>query len=167
MRRLLDGLYATSAALAALCLVFICAVILAQSIGRLLGIVVPSAGEFAGYAVATSTFLALAPTFRAGGHIRVTLCLHALPARLQRPLEILAVAITLGLVSYLAWYLGHMTHRSIKLGDVSPGLILLPLWIPQAIMTIGAATFVICLLETLISMLRGHAAPYANKEMGE
>jgi TRAP-type C4-dicarboxylate transport system permease small subunit len=167
MRRLLDGLYSTSAAFAALCLVIICVLILAQSIGRLLGVVVPSAGEFSGYAVAASTFLALAPTFRAGGHIRVTLAINALPVRIQRGVEILALLTTLGLVSYMAWFLLQMTRRSVKLGDISPGLIKLPLWAPQAVMTVGAIIFVICLVDALIDLLRGRKAPYAGKEAGE
>lgn len=167
MRRFLDGLYTSSAALAALCLIFICALILAQAIGRLLGVVVPSAGEFSGYAVAASTFLALAPTFRAGGHIRVTLAVHNLPKALQRPVEIGALMVTLGLVSYMAWFLVQMTRRSIKLGDISPGLVKLPLWLPQAVMAVGAVIFVVCLVDALIDMLRGRDAPYAGKEAGE
>ncbi|MDZ7810156.1 MAG: TRAP transporter small permease subunit [Arhodomonas sp.] len=55
---------------AALCLAAIAVLILAQTVGRVLGFSVPSANELAGFCVAASTFLALAHTLNHGGHIR-------------------------------------------------------------------------------------------------
>ena len=73
--RLLGKLYAAGAVLAAVFMVLIAALTLSQVVGRAIGIVVPDAGDLAGYAMAAATFLALAHTFRSGGHIRVNLVL--------------------------------------------------------------------------------------------
>ena len=96
--RPLDKLYAAGGILAAILLVLIALFTLAQVLGRLLGILVPDAGELAGYAMAGATFLALASTFRSGGHIRVNLLLTHVRPGLRRALEIwcLAVLVLIG-----------------------------------------------------------------------
>ncbi len=77
--RLLEALYRLSEFLALLLGLFVLGVILAQVVGRLLGFVVPSALELAGFATAGLIFLGLAPTLRAGGHIRVGLASCGFP----------------------------------------------------------------------------------------
>ncbi|MEI8632394.1 TRAP transporter small permease subunit [Vibrio sp. PP-XX7] len=42
-------------------------------VGRWFGVIIPSSDDFAGFLLAASSFLGLAYTFRAGGHIRVSL----------------------------------------------------------------------------------------------
>ena len=78
MRRLLDYLFKFSAVLAAAFLVIIALLILAQSLGRLVGIAVHDANELAGFSLAAGTFLALGPALRAGTHIRVMIVLSHL-----------------------------------------------------------------------------------------
>lgn len=160
MRRILDGLYALSAAAAAISLLLIALVILSQTILRPFGVVVPSGAEISGYLVAATTFLALAPTFRAGGHIRVSLLIRALPTSFNRGIEIWCLAVGTGLAAFLAWNLWGMALKSIARNSLSPGLLGVPLWIPQMVMVLGAAIFVICLLDCLVSVIRGEAAPY-------
>ena len=72
MRRFLDTLYLWSGYLAALFLVMIALTIIAQILGRFVGIAIDST-ESAGFSLAGSTFFGLAYTFRHDGHIRVTL----------------------------------------------------------------------------------------------
>ena len=96
--RLLDKLYAAGAVLAAVFMVADRALTLSQVVGRVIGVVVPDAGDLAGYAMAAATFLALAHTFRSGGHIRVNLLLAHVGPRLRYGLECwcLLVLATLG-----------------------------------------------------------------------
>ena len=54
LRRLLDGLYTGAGALAALCLVVILTLIVAQMVARWTGNVFPGAASYAGYAMALS-----------------------------------------------------------------------------------------------------------------
>jgi TRAP-type C4-dicarboxylate transport system permease small subunit len=162
MRRFLDGLYALSAAAAALSLALIALVILSQTILRPLGVVVPSGAEISGYIVAATTFLALAPTFRAGGHIRVSLLIRTLPVSFSRAIEIWCLGVGTGLAGFLTWNLFAMAAKSFSRHSVSPGLLGVPIWIPQITMVIGGAIFVICLLDCLVSVIRGEAAPYED-----
>lgn len=68
--------YLLSGWLSGACIIVITILLLLQIIGRLLGFIVPSAEDFAGFALAASTFFGLAYTFREGGHIRVTLVIQ-------------------------------------------------------------------------------------------
>lgn len=160
LRRALDHLYAACAVAAAGFMVLILVIILAQSIGRQMGIVVPSANEIAGFAFAAVVFLALAPTFRAGGHIRVSLLLQALPPTPRRWIEMVCLAIAIALALFLTVYLGRTTLGSIDYGDVSPGLLSIPLWIPQAAMVAGIGVFVIALADAFVDVLRGVTPPH-------
>ncbi len=160
MRFALDLLYRVCAVLAALFLAAIAVLILAQTIGRQFGIVVPSANELAGFAMAATSFLALAPTFRAGGHIRVGMLLNGLPAGARRAAELWCLAFGLITVGYFAWASLGLIRGSIRFHEVSPGLLPVPLWLPQTAMALGLIVLEIALLEAFILVVRGRAAPY-------
>ncbi len=164
MRRLLEVLYSVSSTLAALFMCAIAVLILSQTIGRPFGVVVPDANELAGFCFAAITFLALAPTFRAGGHIRVTLFTSKLAPAAQRWLEICTLVLALALVAYLAWWTVDLARGSFAYGDVSPGVLAFPLWIPQAAMAFGLIMMTLCIAEILFDVVQGKAAPYHGKE---
>ena len=69
MRKSLDLLFTASAWSSACFLVAIVALILTQSLGRLVGIAIQDANELAGFCLAAGSFLALGPALRAGAHI--------------------------------------------------------------------------------------------------
>ncbi|WP_440996546.1 TRAP transporter small permease [Arhodomonas sp. SL1] len=162
MRRALDLLYLSAGVAAALCLAAIAVLILAQTVGRVLGFSVPSANELAGFCVAASTFLALAHTLNHGGHIRVRVLIEHLPAGTARALEILCVAVALSMSAYASWWAVDLVRGSIAYGDVSPGLLAVPLWIPQSAMAAGLAVFTLSLADNLARMLRGKPPLYAE-----
>jgi TRAP-type C4-dicarboxylate transport system permease small subunit len=166
MRRGLDLLFGLCAALAAVALAGIAVIILAGTLGRLVGIVVPSANELSGYLMAAATFLALAPTLRAGGHIRVSLVIGSLPDGARRAAEILCLSIGAALVAYFAWWAVDLAVTSWDFGDVSPGLLPVPLWIPQAFMAFGLIAFAVALVESLVLVIAGRAPPYGYHAEG-
>src|SRR5690606_33165888 len=88
MQAALNRIYAAGAVLAALCMVAIALLTLAQIVGRIIGVLIVDAGELAGFAMAGSIFFALAHTLRTGGHIRVNLLLLRLGGKVRRSFEI-------------------------------------------------------------------------------
>lgn len=160
MLRLLEGLYRLCGVLAALCLVAICGLVLAQILGRFTGFVVLSANEMAGYLVLASTFLALAPTLRHGTHIRVRLVLERLPEPLQRTCEIVALLLAIGLAGYSTWWVVDLVRDSIAFGEVSPGRLSIPLAIPQSAMALGLGVCFIALIHCLGELLLGRTPAY-------
>lgn len=164
LRRTLDTMYLACAVLAAILLAGIGALILAQIVGRFFGVVVPSANEISGFFLATSTFLGLAYSFRAGSHIRVTLLVSQLPERLRRAAAIAVVSVAAALSGYFAWYTYRLTAESWRYGDLSDGLVGVPLWIPQASMCLGLVMLAVAALDELVLLLRGGTASFENSD---
>jgi len=162
MRRFLDGLYQTSGVFAAVALAAIAVLVLSQTLGRLLGVLVPSANELAGYCVAASAFLGLAPTLNDGGHIRVRLVADHVPPAVGWWLEAFCLAVGTGLAIFAAWYAVDLVVGSYRYGDVSPGLLAIPLWIPQTAMAAGLVIFAVSLIDNLLTLLRGGSPAYGE-----
>jgi len=167
MRRFLDRLYFGSGVLAAAALAAIAVLVLAQTVGRLAGVLVPSANELAGYCVAASAFLGLAPTLNHGAHIRVRLLTQALPESLQRWFEGWCLLLALGLSAYAAWFAVDLVLGSWRYGDVSPGLLAVPLWIPQLGVAAGLLVFTVSLADNFLRLVRGRDPLYRMAEETE
>ncbi len=163
---LLNKLYAAGGVLAAILMVLIAAMTLAQVVGRLFGIVVPDAGELAGYAMAGATFLALAPTFRSGGHIRVNLLLAHVRPTLRRAFEIWCLAFLALVGGMFAAFSVQQVLDSYAFGDVSTGMLTIPLWIPQVSMALGAILLEIAVIEEFVGVLRGREPRYERADDG-
>lgn len=157
-------LYLLSGWLSGACIVLITLLLLAQIIGRLLGYIVPSAQDFAGYALCASTFLGLAYTFREGGHIRVTLMIQRfspLPRRIQ---EISVLSLSLILLGYFSYSCVSMVYESYAYGDVSYGYIPVPLWIPQLPLAIGMIALTLAVFDAWQMAVRGQTPTYSQHE---
>lgn len=155
LRRVLDTLYAACGGLAAVFLAMIAVLIGAQVLGRLFGVLVPAANELAGFCLAASTFLALPYAFRHGSHIRVNLLLLRLPPRARRWADLLCLAGGIGLIGYFGYWCLRLVQDSIRFGEVSSGLVGIPLAIPQAAMVIGAVGLLISMIDELVAVARG------------
>jgi TRAP-type C4-dicarboxylate transport system permease small subunit len=165
--RWLNRLYAAGGILAAFLMVLIALLTLSQVVGRLLGVVVLDAGELAGYAMAGATFLALAPTFRSGGHIRVNLLLTHVRPGLRRALEIWCLLLLTAIGGMFAVFSVQMVFESHSFGDVSTGMITIPLWMPQVPMAVGALLLEIAVIEELVRVLRGREPRYERSDGAE
>lgn len=152
--RALEGLFRLSEGLAALMGLFILLVILAQILGRYLGFVVPSALEMAGFATSGLIFLGLAPTLRTGGHIRVGL-IRRLPPGPRRWALGLALGLGFSVASYATLQAWLRVGESLRYGDLAPGLLPLPLWLPQSLLALGLSFFTLALLEGWLKALKG------------
>lgn len=162
--RWLDRFYRLCGYLAALLLVALALLIIGSIVSRLLGLYVPGLTEYSGYAMAGASFLALASTLRAGGHIRVGILLNALHGRAERGLRLWCLTMGSGLSVYVAYYLVKMTRVSWKLEDRSEGADAILLWIPQTLVSFGAVVLAICFLHCLVAFLLRGADPTAAQE---
>ena len=164
VRKLLDRLYFAAGAVAGACIVLITVMILAQIVGRWFGVIIPSTEDFSGYLLAAATFLALAYTFRHGGHIRVTLLIHRLSTRLQRRLTHVVLALFVVIMGWGAWHICYLVYESWSFEELSQGYIAIPLWIPQVPMALGAVLFFIALIDDLVCSLRGATPTFLELE---
>jgi len=160
-------LYSGGAVLSALFMVAIAALTLFQVVGRLLHLAVPDTSELAGYAMAAAIFLALAHTFRSGGHIRVNLLLTHVRPGMRRGLEYWCLLVMAALGAMFAYVSVRMVLDSHEMGDVATGMLPVPLWIPQIGMAVGAVIFELAVLEEFVHVLRGNVPRYEPSPDGE
>lgn len=158
----LQKLYDLCGAIAGGLILCICLLISAQIVlngfGRLapgvLPSTIPSYADFSGFMLAGATFLAMAHTLRAGGHIRVNLVTSRLPMRLQLMAEGFALFAAASLIGYAAWFMVGLVFESIHYGDVSTGIVPVSLWIPQSVAAFGITLLFVAILHTFIDLLR-------------
>jgi TRAP-type C4-dicarboxylate transport system permease small subunit len=151
-RRALDAVYDLSALLAALCLLAILCVIVLQMVSRWTGISFHGAPEYAGYLMASASFLAFAHALNRGAHIRVSLLLSAL-GRHRFWGELWGLTIGTAASAYLAWYAVRTVQISVRFNDISQGQDATPLWIPQLPMAFGAILLAVCFADNLITLI--------------
>jgi TRAP-type C4-dicarboxylate transport system permease small subunit len=164
MRKLLDGIYNSAAALAALFMVGLLIMVLLSIISRQLNFHVPGTDAYAGYLMAASGFLALAHTLKRGEHIRVTLLVNALKGRGKKALELWALAVATLLAMLFAFYSCKLAWQSRAFNDISTGSDATPLWMPQLAMAFGAVILVIAFVDELMMEIRGKRAATGSGE---
>jgi TRAP-type C4-dicarboxylate transport system permease small subunit len=155
----LDGLYRLCGLVAALFLVALLLIILAQIGARWLGVQFPGSTSYAGYCMAGASFFALAYTLNHGAHIRVSLFIGQLTGAPRRAAELWCLAIAAGLAWYFAWYAIKAVRISRLIHDISQGQDATPLWIPQSFMAMGTVVLAIAFTDHLVRVLRGGELP--------
>ncbi len=179
MRKVLDTLYLGSGVLAGVFLVAIGTIVLLQVganvidaliravTGEPLGLLIPNYAEFAGFFLASSSFLALAYTFRAGGHIRVSMLIRKAQGNARRAVELWCTGSATALSAYFTYYTLNLVLESLEFGDVSVGMVPVKLWIPQLAMLAGLVVLTIALIDQFVIIARGGAPSYVVDELDE
>ncbi len=167
LRRALDKYYKFCGYVSALSLCLICLIVFTQVLfntinklwellfGNSLGLLLPSYDSITGYLLISTTFFAIAYTFRQGEHIRVNLLITRIKSeKVLLVIEIFSVALVLAFMIYATIFSFLLVHDSWHFKDMSSGIIPIPLWIPQLVMSLGCFTFVICLLDSLVGLFK-------------
>ncbi len=161
LRRALDGLYDISAGLAALSLLSIFLVMMAQVALREMNIQLAGADDLSAYLCVATTFFALARTFKNGEMIRVGLAIDKLAPRARRLAEIIVLLMAAIAVGTIVWFTLNDVLFSLEIEEVAQGTVAFPLWIPKLAMPIGAGILLIAILDELIRVLVGEVPAYA------
>ncbi|MEM5474329.1 TRAP transporter small permease [Hoeflea sp. AS60] len=162
MRKLLDGIYDVSGLISALLIAGICLLVTTQVMLNLItktgltdmNLTIPSYADFAGYMLAASSFLALAYTLVRGGHIRVNLVLRVLPAKLRLAAEVVAHMLGAGVAGYATFYMYRLTLESYEFGDMSSGIVAIPLYIPQSTLLTGLVVLTVAMIDLTVQIIR-------------
>lgn len=155
LRALASGFYRLLGALSCLAMVAAFVAIVLGVAVRELGLELAGLDAYAGYAIAAALFLALPMTLQRGDHIRVTLFLDKLPARLRGALEYWSLGAGLALTLFFAWFACRLVWMSYLTHDVSPAADATPLWIPQIAMALGCIGFALSFADALLARLQG------------
>lgn len=161
MRWILDTIYKAAGAIAALAILGICLVVSAQVMLNILARIggpgwsytIPSYADFAGFMLATASFMAMAYTLREGNHIRVNLLVQNLPDKPRWLLELFALSLGSIMAGYATYYTYSLLRESLHYGDMSTGIVAIPIWIPQLSMVGGMGLLMVAFVDTLIEAL--------------
>lgn len=162
MRRLLDGLYAAAAGLAALAVFTIFALMIGASVGRLLDWQVGWINDVVSWLCAAAAFLAMAHSFKFGDFVRVTLLLERLAAPRRRGFEVGALGVAALGIGYLAWWAAAYTWESYRFNDIANNMVAIPMWIPQLSFVVGALLFFVAVVDELFVVLGGGTPTYVR-----
>ena len=164
MRVFLDKLYSAAGYAAAFFMVGTLLMVVAGIADRVFALGWRGTDMYAGYSMAACGFLALAHTFKRGEHIRVSLVLQAVSARVRRMLDIWSLLAAGALTGALAFYSIKLAYQSWEFGDISTGNDATPLWIPQIAMAVGAVVLLIAFVDDLVMEMRGERVEIAPDE---
>ncbi len=176
MRRICNGIYTLGGWVAALCIAAICLLVFIQVLcnlidriaslttGSAIGLTIPSYADFTGFLLAASSFLALAYTFRAGSHIRVSLVTAQIPEKYRHVVEFWCLGIAAAITAYFTRYALLLMLESLEYNDLSSGMIAVPLWIPQLFMVIGLAVLCLALVDDLLALLFSRPLSYEEQQ---
>jgi TRAP-type C4-dicarboxylate transport system permease small subunit len=172
LRNLLDAYYKCCVYLACACLVAICTFVSIQVFfnavnkiwgalsGVSIGLMLPSYNDFTGFFLVGATFLAAAHTLHAGKHIRVMLILSKISHKgVIKFIELFACGLSAIFMVTLSFYNGVITYESFIFNDTSAGMIPIPIWIPQTIMTFGCFTLFVALVDRFSQLISEKSDP--------
>jgi TRAP-type C4-dicarboxylate transport system permease small subunit len=146
LRSFLDKLYLGAAYIAAFGLLMILLIIVYNMVARWTGGTAMGATAYAGYAMATSAFLAMAYTLNQDGHIRVKMLLSKL-GKYRKWGERWCYGMGSLLSIYYFYYAARGAHFSYILNDISQQDDAWPMWIPQMTMVIGTLILAIAFVD--------------------
>lgn len=156
LRRLYD--YCAYAAAVFIFLIFVA--MIASTLLREAGVAVAGVDDVVSWMTAAAAFLAMAHTFRRGDFVRMTLVIELLPPAARRMVELLAIAAGLVMTGYAAYWVVVSVYESWRYQEMTTGLLVVPLWIPQIAFAVGAVLLFVALLDELLSVLRGAQPSY-------
>ena len=160
MRVFLDRLYLYAGYLAGAFMVSIFVQMMLLSAGRPVGFNIPAADDFVSWCMAAMAFLGLAHTFRHGEMIRVGLLIDRLPEKSRHWVEFGCLIVGTGFIAFFAYNAVKMNYQSYVFGDMSQGVVLVPMWIPQIGYSTGLIILLIAFVDELIHVARGNTPRY-------
>lgn len=163
LQRAADLIARVGAWAATACILCLTGLVLAEILVAFLARFIPSmpsgihvGWEYGAYLMGASFLLGAGMTLRAGLQLRVEILLRLGRGRLARPLEIVSAAVGSAVCVFLAVTLARMTLRTWGYGEVSQDSFT-PLWIPQAVLTAGAAMLALQMVVRLLAAVAGVA----------
>ncbi len=149
--------------LAALCVLAIFVLMIGASVGRSLEWHVGWVNDIVSWLCAAAAFLGMAYSFRNGDFVRVTLLLESLSPPMRRSFEVASLAVAAIAVGYLGFWAARFTWESYKFNDIAGNMVAIPIWIPQLSFVVGAAVFVLAVIDECVCVLRGGRPSYVTK----
>lgn len=162
MRKLLDFTYDAAGVLAAFFVFVIFAVMIGTSVFRQVGWPTGGFEDIVSWLTAGAAFFGMAHTFKHGDFVRVGLLLENLSPGPRRAFEVVSLVVGSLFTGYLAWSVTSYVYESYTIRDMSNGLVVIPIWIPQISIVVGSILFFVAMLDELCLVLSGARPTYVT-----
>jgi TRAP-type C4-dicarboxylate transport system permease small subunit len=157
--RLLDRLSVAGMALGGIaCLAMAGLVTLEVLLRWALNVSTQIADEWAGYLLLGASFLGLGYTARHDAFIRVELLMVRLDGRARRAARLVHLLAAALVGAVLLVWLWAQAEQSYRMGSRSIFVSRTSLWIPQGLMVLGVAIFMVQLVAEAVRLVRGESA---------
>lgn len=167
LRRSLNAAYRFAGFAAALCVIAVLVLILAQMGARMMKTHIPSSGDFIRLFTIWASFLGLAYTMHHQAHIRVGLFVSRLSRAKRRVLNVCVGGLACLMLGAFCWFFYQLIAESYEYQDVTDGEIVLPLWPMQLPVLIGLALFSLSMLDYTITEIFNPAAHETDELIGD
>lgn len=118
-----------------------------------------AADEIGAYMVVGITFLGLAYTWRAKGHIRIEFVIRRLTPRVRQWLRIITLFMAAAITMSLIWAGYEMVSYSHKIGKKSATILEIPSQYPEMVIGVGALLVFIVIVVELVSTVKATKNP--------
>jgi len=102
----------------------------------------------------------MASAFKRGDFVRMLLVLEKLSPRLRHYGEVLALLTALVASAVLAGWASFGVYESWRSDEMSIGLLVVPIWIPQLSFAIGTIILLVAVIDEFVAVLCGQLPAY-------
>jgi TRAP-type C4-dicarboxylate transport system permease small subunit len=160
MRRFFDRLFDVTGAMAAFFVFAIFATMIVTSTLRMAGFSTGGSEDLVSWLTAAAAFFGMGHAFKHGDFVRVELLLSKMSDRRRRVFEIITLLAGCVFTGYISWSVSRYVWDSYKFNDLSQGLIVVPMWIPQMSIVIGSVLLFLAFLDEFFRVLGGSKPSY-------
>ena len=90
----------------------------------------------------------------------MTLFLRLIRTPFRKFVELFTIGFCIVFIGYLTYWAFDFVYFSHKFGDISPGLLAIPFWIPRLAMALGSFIFLTALIDEFVSVVLGAKPSY-------
>jgi TRAP-type C4-dicarboxylate transport system permease small subunit len=160
VRKFFDRIFSATGAIAAIFVFAIFAVMIITSTMRMVGLNTGGSEDVVSWLTAAAAFFGMGHAFKHGDFVRVELLISKMSAPRRRFFELVTLAMGSIFTGYIAWSVCSYVWEIFKFNDLSQGLIVVPMWIPQLSIVIGALLLFLAFVDELFRVISGSKPSY-------
>jgi TRAP-type C4-dicarboxylate transport system permease small subunit len=162
MRLLIDRVFQVTGAIAAFFVFSIFAVMIITSSMRMLGFNTGGSEDIVSWLTAAAAFFGMGQAFKNGDFVRVELLLSRMGPARRRFFELITLFAGCLFTGYISWSVSSYVWDSFKFNDLSQGIIVVPMWVPQLSIVIGSILLFLAFLDEFFRVVAGHKPAYVT-----
>jgi TRAP-type C4-dicarboxylate transport system permease small subunit len=160
VRNFLDRLFNATGAIAAIFVFTIFAVMIITSTMRMMGLNTGGSEDVVSWLTAAAAFFGMGHAFKHGDFVRVELLISKMGPARRRFFELVTLGMGSLFTGYVAYSVCSYVWEIFKFNDLSQGLIVVPMWVPQLSIVLGSILLFVAFVDELFRVISGSKPSY-------